>query len=423
MFEGLTTVVSRLIPRATEFSMVNDRMLFAPYFEAAEAFCIENKVIIGGQVGINLLLGIPKHLDTFYWELYAKNTFSTSKQLADILYNVKAVPIDSTTVELQTNIKHREFTLRVNTRSLFKIYALDQYRQLDLGELLRPSLRPGYFTSQEMLVVPALMQLIDVYHQLYSPDKNANWEKLLEFEDGLFGLFDESITGGFKQNNKYNQTNKHNTTVPRDKLISKLGANVFIGDYSMENPDANKSRLQIISADPIETIARTTESIIPNITFVKYALNILGDFQLTKHTIYQNSNGKQIPLFDVFNSTQYEMVPFWNHKDKYKVGNPWVILRFQLIDIWVLKIINLLSTNNDIPARINKLYKNFRVTRESARGILAADPKKMFQLDKYAGIYMNEAIAKKKLITEQGVRIPEYYPAKASQGVLASSVS
>jgi hypothetical protein len=48
----------------------------------------------------------------------------------------------------------------------------------------------------------------------------------------------------------------------------------------------------------------------------------------------------------IYNSAQYDLIPFnlaRYEKNKIQVGNPFVLLRFLLIDYWTLRIIKLLN--------------------------------------------------------------------------------
>src|SRR5690606_5687084 len=104
-------------------------------------------VIIGGRVGIDLLVGRPLAKDSFFWELYCDDTFNTARELALTLYRTESPHIPSRTVALHTNIRHREFTIFINARRLFKIYALDKYRGLKLAKLMGPAIRTSYFNK------------------------------------------------------------------------------------------------------------------------------------------------------------------------------------------------------------------------------------------------------------------------------------
>jgi hypothetical protein len=110
------------------------------------------------------------------------------------------------------------------------------------------------------------------------------------------------------------------------------------------------------------------------------------------------------------------MIPYWNGAGdfaKIKLANPWVILRFLFIDVWTLKLILNIGTDNPdfIKRRIQQLIANCDLTRTLALSCLK-EPEKIFQLTNYVGSFIDENVAKKKLIKELGERFPVYYPAK-----------
>jgi len=111
------------------------------------------------------------------------------------------------------------------------------------------------------------------------------------------------------------------------------------------------------------------------------------------------------------------MIPYWivpGEYEKVKIGNPWVLLRFLLIDIWVLKLILNIGTDNPdfIKKRIKNIIDHADSVRTLARRNVNESPEKVFQLTNYVGVFFDEVVARKKMIKEIGERFPVYYPAK-----------
>lgn len=425
-------IVSRLEPEAEKFILDNDRMLYLPFFTRAEEFCIENSVLIGGRVGIDLLVGREITKDSFMWDLYCDDTFNTTKTLADELSRVVSPHIPARTVSLMTNIRHKEFTLSINARVLFKIYSMDKYRGIKLVDLMGPATRTSYFTHAPIKLVSEEMQLIEIYRNLYTPKKLHMWESELAAEDKIYSLISDTLgekavkelSGGIE---------KFNKTAAEEIILRKIVAgsdNVLIGDYALEALGlSSASRLQFISSMRVDDIAAAVEMVLKNdirrikvrvarVTFVKYPLNIPSDFQIAKYTLYVNNGREQTPIADVFNSSTFEMIPYWLLGGEYsrvKVGNPWVLLRFMLIDIWVLKLILNIGTDSPefIKGRVGNIIKNADKVRKVTREKINSDASELFQLNGYVGCYIDENVAKKKLIKEIGERFPAYYPAKS----------
>ena len=334
-------VVDKLRPEAEKFVLENDRMLFAPFFVAAEKFFVDNNVVVGGKIGIDLLTNLPITKDSFVWDVYTDNTFATAKELANALSKVESSHIPARTVALQTSIKHHEFIIYVNTRLLFKIYSMAKYRGLQLISVMGPVKRKGYFSDVILNVIPEEIQLINIYRTLYSPSKSKFWSHDVETEKIIYGQVRDSIeekateiTGGAR----------FNRPACDQILIHKIiasSSNVLIGDYALslieeKGISVNPSRIQFISDVPIEDLVSQIEKVLSSdknaarkigidrvkISSVKYDIHIPSDFQITKHTLYVGQN--QIPIADVFNSTAYEMIPYWNvtrDNKNIKIGN------------------------------------------------------------------------------------------------------
>jgi hypothetical protein len=426
---SLLNIIPDLIPEAEKFVINNDRNLYAPFFQAAEEFCIENRVIIGGQVGVDLLVGKPLTKDSFYWELYTDDTFNTAKKLSKALYRVESPHVNSKYVALRTDLRHKEMTIMINTRQLFKIYSLDKYRGIELAKLMGPVLREGYLTKKNISCIPEEMQLIEIYHTLYTPAKAGKWVESLAAEQKIFDLIGNNLedkalmmVGGSAPQINRQVVDK----VLMEKIINQNN-NVLIGDYALGLLDKglpHSPRVQFISDTPIDDIAKAAEIVIgtalPNlatygfkITFVKYPLNLPTDFQITKHTLYITMGKEQSPIADVYNSSTFEMIPYWNIK-KIKIGNPWVLLRFRFIDLWVLKLISRLDSESAkfLRAKMIALLDDIKWLRKLTFKQLDNDATRLFQLSDYVGVYVNEIVAKKKLIKDTGEKFANYYPSK-----------
>ncbi|QYB17426.1 hypothetical protein PV-S19_0062 [Pacmanvirus S19] len=419
-------IIPNLEPDAEKFILDNDRMLYKPFFEETEKFCAEKDVLIGGRVGIDLIIGKKYTKDSFFWELYTDDTFNTSKQLADALFHVRSPHVNSKTVALRTDIRNKEFTLFINARMMFKIYSLDRYRGLKLSNLMGPAIRESYFSKVSIKTISEEMQLIEIYRTLYTPAKISQWQDELFIEEKIYNMIKDSVGEKAVKKVTGGRENRFNRTGAEEDIIRKLltnSKNILIGDYALStlNIEDNPSRLQFISDMSIDSLAKSVENILAKdrkvkfndikVTYIKYPLNLPNDFQITKHTLYINTGKEQIAIADVFNSTQFEMVPYWEPTTGLKIGNPWVLLRFQFIDIWVLRLILNIGTDKSdfMKGRIKSIATRADRIRRLA---LSSEPNKIFQLENYSGQFINENVAKKKLIKELGERFQTYYPVK-----------
>lgn len=418
-----TDKLSELITDAKNFVLQNDRAKYKPYFETAEKFCSEREIIIGGTVGVELLLQHEMTKDSFFWELYCSDVFENGKALIEALYATKVNHIDSRTLTLQTNIKNRELTILADARYLFKIYSLETYRGVSLSDTMNAVLVDGWFGSKVNVFPPAIV-LISLYQGLYSPSKCGQWEDLRTAERSVYQKFigNVEIDGGFDR------------SVADDILLHSLLKDsriVLIGDYATSKYGLGAgSRIQILTDIPIDELAAMTSRVLSNeknqlrrikvthsrTSYARFNLNIPSDFQITKHTMYAVVGGEQVPLYDVFNSPEYEQIPY-NVIDKIRVAAPYVLLRFIFIDIWIIKLIIGIERvkmgsgkEAGLQNRIKILSSMVGKLRDYIESRIVAEPFSVFPLTTI-GVNKSETVAKKKLIASVGYRLPNIYPA------------
>lgn len=194
---------------------------------------------------------------------------------------------------------------------------------------------------------------------------------------------------------------------------------VIIGDMAMNISIKSSKRLQIISPEDIDKIIEKIKSLLSSevkynaidVTYNKHDPNIPFDFRLKKYVVHiTNDLGDKISIMDVFNSSQYELIPYEQHGDV-KIGSPWVLIRFKFIDLWMMDLIERLNQDvgNFSSRRINDIKKQIIEMRAVIEDYMETDQKKLFKTSPYIGVYTNEFIAKKKLL-KTGFQLPKYYP-------------
>ena len=121
---------------------------------------------------------------------------------------------------------------------------------------------------------------------------------------------------------------------------------------------------------------------------------------------------------DIFINGSYELIPwissnrFLNKKNaKYptvKIGNPYLLLRFFMIDLWMLRIIYSkgLLNKSIVQQKIDSIWMSIRKIRNAKK--LGGLINKSFNLENYIGQYFNETIYYKTIVKNQVV--PNYYP-------------
>lgn len=392
MYESID-LLPELLEAADKFVIENDRALYLPYFKAIETYCNLNAVLIGGKIGVDLLAGTPPGRDSWVWELYADYAFEKAKALCDAVVRVDNPHISPNYAVMNTRIRNREFTLDVNGRRLAVIYNIERARGFPLSRLLSPPVRKGPTLGLDVKCVSPEMQLIGIYRKLYSPLFAGQWASLREIESVLYALAIDGLvqkTGMIKRGGARGDAG--------GDILDVVGKNAII-------LNAPERRASIITDENPEEILKRVSKQIPGCRIIKFDLNILDDFQLTKHVI----QGPAGPVLNIYDETSYELVPFEDdetpHATAHATAHAWVQLRHQFIDLWSLKII------------INTIPNARRAAEEAVRAIVdtikyikskpipSPDPKK------YRGVYITENVAKKKLVSEKGERFKPYYGA------------
>jgi len=197
-----------LKPIADTFIMENDRNLYRPFFECAEEYASIHRMVLGGTISVDLLIGAPFTRNSFFWEFYCDNTFLNARGLAEAISRTRSTHIPARTTALVTNIKHREFAISVNARMLFKIYSLDKYRGVNLINIIKPIICGSYFKNIQIQCIPEYMQLINIYRTLYTPGKVALWKSAFDAEKELWARTLQ-INGG-RDNNRGNKWRDNN---------------------------------------------------------------------------------------------------------------------------------------------------------------------------------------------------------------------
>jgi hypothetical protein len=431
--------IDKLIKSAENVVFVSDRSLYVGYFVELEKYCADKSVVIGGKAGISLLVGEKTSKDSFVYDLYIDDTYNHAKAIADTLwkYGESVGSTMANTISVETKIKHKLFSIWIGLRPVIIIHALDKYRDVKLVDLIGPINVAGRFGDSHISVLSPEVQLIMIYKTLYCPystrdhDSIAYWlniEKVLykQMESVIMNKATKEITGGATNI----QSNPNIVKLIRGVIDGLTGNHLLIGDFAIFPHEINKIstnnplkyRLQIITADDIKVyegvIRKMIKSIVGatyDLNVVRYDLKIPTDNFLLKYTFYISHNETQTPLFDVFNSTSHEVIP-WSHNIKnLRVAGDLVIIRFKLIDLYATRLILNLKTSNQefMRRKIHEIIGQISGVRNRVLAEISSDPLKVFKItNQYVGNYIDEIVAlKKKIIDKNDHRMfGRYYP-------------
>lgn len=153
------------------------------------------------------------------------------------------------------------------------------------------------------------------------------------------------------------------------------------------NSNSNKFNIIQYILDIIKDILNQQKIKYKNIAYKKSNLYLYNDFRLKKTNIYLiTDDNKKISLINLFNSTDYELVPIIQKYKNLNIAHEFVIIRFMLINLIEIKLYDPYfndSIYNKYIINISKLYT------------LNIGYIKIF----YIGLYKDEKIDKFKLGT------------------------
>jgi hypothetical protein len=419
-----------VIASADQIVIDNDRSLYTEYRRVTEQFVHENKAAIGGKYGVYLLTQRPIGREFITCDIYTDNAFDFGKRLCNELYKVKSAHIDSTLTYMMTEMRHMEFTIYIDTRPMIKIYRMDKYRGVELLNIIKFVLCPGFYYSTSQAVIPVLPEellLIEIYRSLHSPSRISQWEDAWYLQDLLFKKYEEKLhqrardtrEGGDDYNVKspdgLNKLNKAILDIlPADALIiGDYAIKYHLGDSKSTN-DKQRLRLQVIHESANALLSLINSKVNIKLTLVEFKIPIPGDFQFIKYSFYANTGESNVAVMDVFNATAYEVVPGTirgdssEHKGR-NYANLIPTLRYRFVDMWVMILIS--SMNKQTPY-LHTLSNNILNLHDKILQIAKTDPVKLFPQENnlWIGVVLNERVVKKRILKESGYRVPPYYP-------------
>jgi hypothetical protein len=400
--------------------IVQERERYAKIYEAIETYTQEHQLILGGTLGVNTLIGKPKGLDDYYYELYTEHPFVAANNMCNDI----AAVADRMIVRMQTAIPYGKYNIMADGRNMISVYGLES----GITKVIGP-------VESDMLLLPPEIQLINIYRTLYSPNKADEWETALHDENALF---DQMIKSADKFGGGHNTSDlrKHRDNLQHSILKNFVNNNkhcVLLGEHAlyMNDPDSYKLEspiVQIISARPVSEDVAVITKLSPGypVTHNTKELKILQDFRLTRTIIRvgDRDSGEQKEVMYVYNAAHYDLIPYNRYvvKDGFiQVGNPFVLLRFLLIDFWIIRLIHAAGKMDDN-------YKNMRLQSIRNKVLMLRSQLssgdvttinelhtsdrsriRIFQDKNYIGKYENEDIAQKEA-SKNAKKYPYYYP-------------
>lgn len=389
----------------------DERLKWENYYKIIESFIKKNNLYIGGNIACDLLQGNQtQNIYDFEYEIYGFDIYNHGMKLADLI-----API-SKDVVLKTVVLHKKLQLWSNSRVFCNLYNIDEHAD----QIIMPLKKDGFY-EKELLVIPPEIMLITLYHTLYDPAQYDDWAETIENEKTLFKILKDrkeklvgegetEVEGGSNELKLDSYNSRKEFLDFMLHLIRKTDI-ILIGDHAIEMISDKKSDSLILSVIGDHDTASTLIKLIrtkykdAHITETSKYINVIKDYRL-KRTILRASKDEKEIIY-IYNCTDYETIPTFV-QDGYRIGSGFVILRFLIIDLWIIRWIRSMNAIDEGYANkrqevILKGYINFRYFLQDKDEL-----KFILKKEDYIGTYINEAIAEKEKKVK--LHITDYLP-------------
>jgi len=335
-----------------------DRLHFKKIYNVVDEYCRDHHEMFISN--IQKILNQEPPLNIVY-DIYCENPYKHAVLLSDkIFLNV------GKWIQMKTKIPHKEFVISYDSRNLIFIFGMDIHKFINTNILVNPIL------INNINYMPPELEIIDIYKKLYSPNDVDEWVDSLMIEKKLFKLIYNRIekTGGWdckpcKRRRSFDieiiKIILFGEYIPTKNyvLIGHWGMSTIKSTVLKKNIEPHVEKLQVLSPYSIEKDVECIKQVISNYTkyqliYKEHEMNLPKDFRIKRYTLYikfpYDGGFKEKPFMDIFNSPQFQLIPYKELQIEFedkcvhiKIGNPFVLLRFVMIDLWIIKIIKQLK--------------------------------------------------------------------------------
>lgn len=398
-----------------------ERKQFSNVYKIIDNYICEQQIIIGGQMATNLLHGDDNH-ENYYYDLFSSKSFAHSINLSNIITE----KLPKRIVRLVSVSPYKLYQIYIDTRLLVSINEITSRAGINYLKLVDPMTKK--LRKKSVLVNSPEIQLLILYRRLYSPGNSDSWEKDLDNERKLFSIVlsrKYNIFGGL-DSLKRTKIEAHllNYVVKTNKiLIGEHACQILLGIKSEAN------FIEAISDQPVnekeikDLVHNTVE--LP-VSFQTLNLDIIGDYRLERTTVKVDDKD----VMYIYNCASYDLIPYnivESRKRTLKVGNPFVILRFLLVNLWIIRRVKELGYIDEKFANL-RLKTIFNLVVEMRKALLpegellgtssairedligSNDILAVFQTYNYIGTYIPDELSFKMERQEKKTKHADYYP-------------
>ena len=316
------------------------------------------------------------------------------------------------------------FYIEYKVRKMCTITKLIIYDKYAIDTIIAPTII-NYNGNKQLKLLPALIEIINLYDFLYDPKNYTEWENVLENINKLEVMALKDIQSNLKTNNEklevspsfittklLNNKNKMGKMGKKEKILKVETLLEFVADTdyliisNLDNLDKfnhDLEVLEIISKNDIdfdiEFLQKFLNKYDISIVYKERTLYIPKEHAMTKYNIYmQYNNGKDIikqRIMSIYNNTTYQLVNYENrviNGKLYKMVDSVTVIKFIYLSIWTNIIYHKISTYDD------KVFKEFINTKL----LLLKYYKSKMNINwqektNFVGIYINPLVNKKIL--------------------------
>lgn len=394
---------------------LKDRERFREVHELIEEFISKNNIVLSDNMGMKILLQEELETVDFKYTLYSDNALNHAFELANTL--AEKFPLtpeqdftNSPIIIMRSSIPNMKFEISFAGRDLITINRIFTNKS-DLFTLIRPNNVKK--ADRNLLIMPPMFHLIDLYRILSSPQFSDKWKEAIIHEDRLYKYLRANFS---RQLAKTDAENKqvYNPLIykilkymvgKKDIILTGEIAAMFI----LKKPVSGI--LTIIAKNSKNTGKEIIQLLGADTTLENSNVHLFSDFRLQRLNIRV---GRKTILY-IYNSAEYDLVPvikFEREKNQFiQIANPFVISRFLLIEIWVLRLVHSVGGINEelLNKRMNALLSITLDIGEATRD--GSFTNYIFQSNNidYVGVYITDIIAHKQKMSNEKKQAP-YHP-------------
>lgn len=451
-----------LIKSRIEKTILNERMKYNDIYNVIDEYIISNSaedhlndkkniLMLGGLAGLDLLLNKERTVEHFVYELYTESSLYHSYEISNLLAKHIKKTKKLQIVRLQTVIAYRVYLIHVDNRPLIYIYTIegsntsikseDKRQYIPAFNLIQP-ISKSLFGKKNVYVIPPEIHLIDLYRSLYSPFEAGQWDQYVEIAAELMKLMEnrKEILGGDENEDPKLAQDETKKITPKerssilDNLMKEYVYNnpkiILLGEhalsliYDSENLGELKTTTPVINVisyndlhsdiDKIKKIVKDTLGRETPVIYISRGLKIMKDYRIQRITIKIGGEYDQKEVLYIYNSCHYDLIPFnkfIQYEQFVQVASPYVILRFFLIDIWIIRWIKEIGGIQEDFAkkRLKNIYNNIMDIQKYIKLEIGDSLINVFQKDRYVGIYISDKNAQ-KIDKQSGKQFGDYMP-------------